>query len=112
MHVSFDGVYLTKGLVFSKEEDLLVGPAGSFIDLTSDSILNQFDAEGVLLYLRSNTHSDFRFPVGIFALSSTSADDIQAAIQPLIEDIQRKISKYGGVLRATVCDGHASHQKV
>ena len=112
VHVSFDGVYLAKGLVFSKEQDMFVGPAGEFIDLNSDSILDQFDKEGMLVYLRSNTHSDFRFPIGIFALPKSSAETIQKSLQPLIEDLREKLLKYGGVLRATVCDGHASHRNV
>ena len=92
--------------MFNKSDDSFVGPAGQYIDLTAESILGQFDRDGMLIYLRSNTHSDFRFPIGIVSLPTSSAEAIQEALQPLILDLKKKLEKQGGCLRFTVCDGH------
>lgn len=111
-HASFDAIYLAKQIAYSKSLDMLVGASGDFIDIGAESIENQFDCEGMLLYLRSNTFSDFRYPVGIMGMANSSSAELLAKVMPFLQNLKLLLSKYHGCLHFVVCDGHKSHFKV
>lgn len=72
--IAFDGVSLTKDFVFVKSTNQLIGLRSAFINIKTEEILKQLDSEAILIAVRSLTFSDWRFPLGIIGISTSSAE--------------------------------------
>jgi len=100
-------------MTYSKALDMLVGATGSFTDISADkSIESQMDCEGMLIYFRSMTHGDFRFPVGIIDLANNTSKHLMDTLKPFLENLNKTLRKHGDRLIMCICDGHRSHIKV
>ena len=109
-HISFDGGTVEKGIFINKATDILDGIAHG-VETVKIGDQTKLVKEAMLLVIRSNTFSDFRFPLSVFGVESM----VLPIFAPLIKKSVRSIKKYlmerNGVLRFLVCDSHSSHNQ-
>ena len=88
MNVSFDGGGVEKGLFIDKATDHLqgVGHGVRTIKLGDDSSLVR---EAILLVLRSNTDSNFRFPVSVFGVESMNLKCFAPKLKKAVRSIKQ-----------------------
>lgn len=109
-HGSFDGGSLERGIFINKTNDVIDGAAHGTEKIKIGDT-SKLVSEAILFVLRSNTYSDFRFPLCVFGVEKMTS----AAFAPLLKRSVRSIKNYieerNGVLRFLVCDSHQSHDK-
>ena len=109
-HASFDGGTVQKGMFINKATDKLDG-AGHGVEEIEVGDYSKLVREAVLLVVRSNTFSDFRFPLCVFGVENMTLPCFAPLIKKAVRSIKKIIDDHNGVLRFLVCDSHHSHDR-
>jgi len=107
-HASFDGGSVEKGLFINKSTDVLEG-AGHGVENIKIGDTTKLVKEAVLVVLRSNTFSDFRFPLCVFGIEKMDIPTFAPLIKRCIRSVKKYIVERKGLFRFLVCDGHSTH---
>jgi len=107
---SFDGGTVEKGMFINKATDKLDGAAHGVEEIEVGDY-DKLVKEAVLLVVRSNTFSDFRFPLCVFGVENMTVPCFAPLLKQSVRSIKKIMDDHNGKLRFLVCDSHQSHDR-